>query len=151
MSDIYEDDFAVWADEQARALRAHVDGGNVPVDWAHVIEEIEGLAGSDRRELRNRIRTIMTHLLKLQFSKDEAPRRGWTDTVIEQRGRLDTLLADNRSMGGDIIAVIAGQIEKARWEASESLARHGDAGVVDPAAILTPDQVLGHWWPTPAA
>ncbi len=43
MSD-YETDFAVWAEEQASAIRDHLAGGNRPVDWAHVIEEIESWA-----------------------------------------------------------------------------------------------------------
>ena len=34
-----------------------------------------------------------------------------------------------------------------RQDAERALRDHGDGGVVDPAAALTEDQVLGEWWP----
>lgn len=147
MSDLYETDFAVWANEQAQAIRDHLDGGNRPVDWAHIIEEIESLGASDRRELRNRLRTIMVHLFKLRFANDVAPRQGWIDTVIEQRVQLETLLDENRSLRATVDAIISRDIDAARAAAEDALARHGDSGTIDPDATFTVGQVLDKWLP----
>jgi hypothetical protein len=147
MSSDYYSDFAAWADEQARALRAHRSGGNEPIDWEHLIEEVEGLAASDRRELRNRLRVTMVHLLKLRFGADPGPRAGWRETVVEQRRAIETLLDENTSMRKTVGSLVATLSARARQDAERALRDHGDGGVVDLTASLTEDQVLGDWWP----
>lgn len=147
MGSDYHSDFAAWADEQARALRSHRSGGNEPVDWEHLIEEVEGLAASDRRELRNRLRVAMVHLLKLRFGVDPGPLAGWRETVVEQRRAIETLLDENASMRKTVGALVARLSGTVRQDADRALRDHGDGGVVDPAASLTEEQVLGEWWP----
>jgi hypothetical protein len=34
------------------------------LDVENLVEELEGLAGRDKRELKNRLRTLLEHLLK---------------------------------------------------------------------------------------
>jgi Domain of unknown function DUF29 len=150
MSDNYETDFAIWADGQALALRDHLAGGNRPVDWKHIIEEIESLGASDRRELRNRLQTIMIHLFKLQYSRDGLPRRGWGETVAEHRDRLDDLLRENHSLRAEVSTYIAQEIYRARKRAAEAFIRFDDTGVIDPDATLTAEQVLTDWYPPEA-
>ncbi len=64
---LYDADFFLWTQEQARLLRnsAHA-ATNLPLDWENLAEEVEDLGRSNRRELRNRLRVVMEHLLKLQ-------------------------------------------------------------------------------------
>ena len=58
MSDLYDTDIALWSEQQARLLRRHAAGkpvNNDDLDWQNIAEEIESLAKSDRREIRNRL------------------------------------------------------------------------------------------------
>jgi hypothetical protein len=47
----YDDDFALWAEEQAAALR---EGRFTELDLPRLLEEIDDLSGSIRREIRSR-------------------------------------------------------------------------------------------------
>ena len=65
---LYETDVAAWADEQARLLRAAAAGdqeSRARIDWENVIEEIETLGRTERRELLSHLEIILIHLLKL--------------------------------------------------------------------------------------
>jgi hypothetical protein len=63
----YEDDFFEWTVEQARLLR----GGELSeIDAANIAEEIESMGLSDRRELRNRLIVLLSHLLKWAYQPD---------------------------------------------------------------------------------
>ena len=55
----YKKDFAAWLKDQAR--RAPRGEG---LDLENVAEELEGMARSDRREIRIRLSILLTHLLK---------------------------------------------------------------------------------------
>ena len=57
----YEADFVAWLEDQARhARRGELDA----LDLENIAEELEGMARSDRREIRNRLTVLLTHLLK---------------------------------------------------------------------------------------
>ena len=90
----YEGDFVAWLEDQARrARRGDTDG----LDLDNIAEELEGLARSDRREIRNRLKVLLLHLLKYQFQ----PRRrtsGWRGTIIEQRRRIAGLIEESPSL-----------------------------------------------------
>ncbi len=105
------------------------------------------MGASDRRELRNRLNTIMVHLFKLRFGHDARPRGGSVETIGEQRNRLRVLLDDNRSLRRDLDAYVARETDAARELARQALAGYGDAGRIDPDAAFTAGQVLGDWWP----
>ena len=90
----YEDDFVAWLEDQAqRARRGEVDA----LDLENIAEELEGMARSDRREIRNRLIVLLTHLLKYVFQ----PRRrssSWVSTIVEQRTRIATVIDDSPSL-----------------------------------------------------
>ena len=64
----YDTDLYLWCERQADLLRRIAAGERVndEVDWLNIAEEIESLGKSQRRELRNRIRVVLEHLIKLQ-------------------------------------------------------------------------------------
>jgi len=51
----YEEDFVAWLEDQARRARCGETDG---LDLENIAEELEGMARSDRREIRNRLATV---------------------------------------------------------------------------------------------
>jgi hypothetical protein len=99
----YEEDFYLWSQEMAQALeeRRFED-----IDVEHLAEEIRDLGKSERRELANRLRVIMTHLLKLRF-QPERRSGSWEATLTIQRKELQKLLRDMPSLRAVIAEEIA--------------------------------------------
>ncbi len=145
----YDTDLALWAEEQARALRdvGHA-GTNLPIDWENVAEEIEALGKSQGRELASRIRTILVHLLKLQGSPATEPSAGWRETIQVQRNEIEAVLADSPSLRPTIPTVIDNELGKARRVAALALAGYGEQSRVDLGSLCySADQVLEDWFP----
>jgi len=84
---LYEKDFFRWTEQQSSALReAARSTTNLPLDWENLAEEVESLGRSQRHELRGRIAVILEHLLKLEHSPANDPRRGWMETIARAVG-----------------------------------------------------------------
>jgi Domain of unknown function DUF29 len=90
----YDEDLYAWSLQQAASLRARRADS---LDWEHLAEEIEWMVGRDRRELKNRLRIILLHLLKWQ---GQPARRGasWRKTLRTQRGHIKDLLQESPSL-----------------------------------------------------
>jgi hypothetical protein len=149
MSD-YDTDLLLWSERQAALLRRAAAGERVndQVDWENIAEEIESVGKSGRRELTNRIRTILTHLIKLLVSEATEPRPGWHETVIEQRAAVETVLDDSPSLRATVPTIINKCLPSARAAALASLAAYGEQSRVGPVVLdFTADQVLGPWLP----
>jgi hypothetical protein len=92
--DLYDADLLAWLEQQARYLRA---GQLDRLDVAHLIEELEAMGGSQRRELKSRLEILLMHMLK----RDAQPRRrsrSWQSTIVEQRARIADLLEQSPSL-----------------------------------------------------
>jgi hypothetical protein len=149
--DLYHSDFYAWTQAQGRAIRAVGSGGNAPVDWGNVAEEIETLGRAERRELTSRIGTIIEHLLKLSVSPAEAPRRGWAATVLRTRPEIEDLLDESPSLRPELPALVRQIGPKSAKLVADLLRNEGE---LTPerrdrlAAIeFTPEQVFGDWLP----
>jgi hypothetical protein len=83
-----------WAQETIEKLR---QGRWEEVEIDYLLEELEEMAGSDRRELRNRLSVLLAHLLKWKY---QPKRRGrsWIATIKEQRLMVQDVLEDNPSL-----------------------------------------------------
>jgi hypothetical protein len=60
---LYQQDLYAWSRAQADLLRA---GRFAELDLERLIEEIEDVGGALKRSVRNRVRTIIEHLLNLE-------------------------------------------------------------------------------------
>jgi hypothetical protein len=145
----YDTDLALWAQNQARALRdAGRAGTNLPIDWGNVAEEIEALGKSQTRELASRIRTILVHLLKLRVSPATEPRAGWRETIAEQRAEIERVLEDSPSLRQSAGQVIAKELAPARRQVLLALADYEETPQVDVAHVsYSESEVLGDWFP----
>jgi len=81
----YDTDFYGWALHQVALLR---NEEYAELDVANLIEEIEAIARSEKRQLANRLRVLLVHLLKLSLDPHGDPARGWRSTIREQRHRI---------------------------------------------------------------
>ncbi len=113
MTGLYERDFYAWTHEQASLLR---DGRLAEADIVHLIEELESMGRSERRELVNRLTVLLLHLLKWRF---QPALRGnsWRLSVKEQRIRLASHLADNPSLKAEFNRAISQAYRLAAIEA----------------------------------
>ncbi len=98
-SSAYDSDFYAWSLEQARLL---AERRFDLIDLPNIIEEIESLGRSQHSQLDERIARLLEHLIKLQTSSAIDPRRGWKNTVSEQRRRIERLLRDNPSLRREV-------------------------------------------------
>lgn len=112
---LYDTDFYAWTQQQATLLR---DEEFAELDLHNLIEEIEAMGRSEKRELASRLQVLLMHLLKWQFQ--EATRcRSWQNTIRTQRSDLARLLADNPSLRATVPDVIAQVYPDAVLDASE--------------------------------
>jgi Domain of unknown function DUF29 len=91
---LYDEDLLAWAERQAAHLRA---GQLDRLDVEHLIEELEAMAGKLRRELKNRLRILLAHLLKWQ-AQPKRRSRSWAAAIAEQRDQIEALLEENPSL-----------------------------------------------------
>lgn len=90
----YDGDIVAWASEQARLLRA---GLFSQLDIEHVIEEIEDVGKSEKRELASRLAVLLAHLLKWQY-QPERQGNSWRRTIKEQRNVTALLIKKTPSL-----------------------------------------------------
>jgi hypothetical protein len=94
IEELYEQDFYVWTQRQAEALRRLAETRpNVELDFPHLIEEVEDLGTSQRDAVRSPVRRIIEHCLKLEYSPALDPRGGWYDSIIDARAERDDKLS----------------------------------------------------------
>jgi hypothetical protein len=91
---LYEQDFAAWAEQQARALR---ERRWEDVDLEHVAEEIESMGSEQESKLESYLEILILHLLKWQF---QPIRRNpsWRRSMAFSRARIERVLRKNPSL-----------------------------------------------------
>lgn len=93
-SKLYETDFYGWTQQQAAILKA---GKLSDLDVMNLMEEIESMGGSERRELESRLEVLFMHLLKWKYQPSHRG-KSWTLTIKEQRRKILRHLAKNPSL-----------------------------------------------------
>ena len=119
MSDLYDEDFILWTEQQATLLRRRAAGeliNDTELDWQNLAEEIEAVGGNTRRELRHRLTRLLQHLLKWHY-QPERRSRSWRATIRTQRQEIEDLLADNPSLRAKLPAFVAAAYPRARADA----------------------------------
>jgi DNA-binding SARP family transcriptional activator len=88
-----DDDFHGWLLAQASALRQQHYS---LLDWDHLADELEAMAARDRRELKERLKNLLLHLLKFKFQADELHRHNsWRSSVREACEQISDILEDS--------------------------------------------------------
>lgn len=112
---LYDQDFYLWIETISKQLKA---GKFAEIDLANLIEEIESMGKSEKRELKSRLIVLLMHLLKWQYQPEKRS-ESWRSTITEQRICIELLLEDSPSLQPLLIEIFADCYEKARLKASE--------------------------------
>ena len=86
---LYEEDIVLWVEDTVAKLKA---GDFANVDLVNLIEEVESLGISQRRELFSRLNRLLEHLLKRLYVNSPEHFNGWEQTIRHQRVELIKLL-----------------------------------------------------------
>jgi hypothetical protein len=100
---LYEQDFSLWVKDTVQKLKAK---NTENLDWEHLIEEIEGLTRSDRREIKHRLITLFEHALKRRYVPVNECYRGWELTIKRTQSKLQDILDDSPSLRSYLLEII---------------------------------------------
>lgn len=149
----YDEDFYAWTRDQAKHLRAQARlRKNEPIDWPLLAEEVENLGNEQRRAVASHLERLIQYLLKLEFAKDQTPRRQWLLSIDGARAEID------RRWTATIACDITPALEKAhargRRAAALELEDHGESETARdlPEGLhYTLEQLLDEdWYPAAA-
>ena len=91
---LYDTDFHLWLEATIKQLK---ERNFEAVDLENLIEEIESMGRSEKRELKSRTVVLVMHLLKWKYQPNKRT-RSWLSTIMEQRRELVFLLQDSPSL-----------------------------------------------------
>lgn len=145
VSTLYDTDFYLWIQHTVEALKQQ-DWDRV--DWDNLIEEVESMGRSEKRELKSRLLVILEHLLKLMFWESEKPQnaRGWRNMVIEQRNQVDLILEDSPSLKPWLTESFVESYAKARQQTLQKYGLPVDRFPTQPPFSLE-DVLNANWLP----
>ena len=90
---LYDQDFYQWTQEQAGLLKI---GALSQLDVENLIEEIESMGKSQKKELISRLTVLIAHLLKWDY-QPERRGRSWELTIKAQRVQIRRHISENPS------------------------------------------------------
>lgn len=134
---LYDQDFYLWTQDQARRLRA-LQGDN-RLDTGNLAEEVADLGRGELNKVMSHLRQALVHLLKAAWVSDERLRAGWT---AEIRVHLDEA-ADAFTPGMRQKIDLDREWRRAWPIAAGKLIENGDTSLPDPVACpFTLDDLL---------
>ncbi len=99
---LYNSDFLAWVDETTAKLRAR-DFDTLDIE--NLIEEIDSLGASQRKELLSRLTVLLEHLIKRIYINMPQEFNCWVRSIRNQRTEIEILIAQSLSL-------------KSRWDQS---------------------------------
>lgn len=142
---LYDQDILLWVEDTVSKLKSR-DFTHLDLD--NLIEEVESLGISQRKELLSRLTTLLEHLLKRLYVNLPDDYNGWERTIREQRRQIRILLKDAPSL-------------KARWPetfiqawelaSADVREEYTDISFPDqwPLSAGLEDLLSQHFWQTP--
>lgn len=116
---LYDRDYYLWIKTTIDQIK---DRDFNLVDWDNLLEELESLVKSDKRELENRLTVLVEHLLKLAYweAERENNARCWRNTIKEQRRQIGKLFKYSPSLKTFLEESFAECYADARIDAADS-------------------------------
>jgi hypothetical protein len=114
---LYDSDFNAWIQQNILLLK---ESRLNEIDTAHLIEELEDMGKSDKRELKSRLRVLIAHLLKWQYQAEQRS-TSWESSIREHRKELSFLLKDIPSLKNAVDAAVVEIYDDAvEWASDET-------------------------------
>lgn len=110
---LYQEDYYGWLQENAQLIR---EKRFSEIDVENIVEELESMGKSEKRELSSRLTVLLMHLLKWQYQTVKRS-TSWRNTIAVQRIDIRELLEDSPSLKSEILDKIAVAYEKAQLAA----------------------------------
>ncbi|MCI4624432.1 MAG: DUF29 domain-containing protein [Candidatus Magnetoovum sp. WYHC-5] len=107
---LYERDFYEWGLYNAELLR---QGRLSEIDIENIAEELESMSRRDKREVGNRLKLLIAHLLKWQYQSIRRS-NSWRSTISDQRAQIKYLIKDSPSLKHSIEVIISESFEDAK-------------------------------------
>jgi hypothetical protein len=144
---LYETDFYAWTQAQAKERRRFArTRPSLPLDLAHLAEEVQDLGKSERDAVFSLAQQIMQYFLLIEHSPAVDQRFHWMDEVDEFRDQIEPKLSPTirRHLKRDLGDVFA----RARRRVQRKMSRRGGhqaAAALPGECPYTLDQILGDW------
>jgi hypothetical protein len=149
---LYEDDFYAWTRHQARALRRlKALRLNTDLDLDHLAEEVRDLGSEQLYAIQSQGERLIEHLLKLEHSRHDQPRRPWMLSVNGARREIARRLT--ATLRKRLLASLPQLYANARTDAVLALEDHGEPDAVaalPPTCPYTLEQLLDPDWLPPS-
>lgn len=91
---LYNTDFNLWIEQTIKQLKS---GDFNEIDIDNLIEEIESMGRSEKREVKSCFAVLIMHLLKWKYQPSKRS-NSWLTTIRKQRLQLSLLLEDSPSL-----------------------------------------------------
>ncbi len=112
---LYDQDFYLWTQATAQKLK---EGKFNELDIPNLVEEVESMGRSERRELKSRLIVLLMHLLKWEYQPEKRS-QSWRSTIVEQRICIEELIEDSPSLQPLISELFDACYQKARQKAAD--------------------------------
>jgi hypothetical protein len=114
-NELYEADFYAWTQKQARLLRERRFDD---LDLDNLVDEVRSVGSSEKREIRSRLKVLLSHLLKWKF---QPGLRGpsWRRTIRDQREAIADIVQHSPSLRSYVFRAIRTTYTGATVAASE--------------------------------
>ena len=111
----YLEDYGAWITAQIDLLRdEHFD----ELDIENLLEELEGLSGSNFDAFVSAIRIVLIHMLKWDIQTDYRS-RSWALTITEHRRRIERRLQKSPSYKARIDEAVTDSYRRARYDTAK--------------------------------
>ena len=112
---LYEKDFVLWADTQAKLLKK---GQINLIDIDNLIEEIESLSKSDKKAIYNHLINWFMHKLKWDYQSEKRT-KSWERTINNSRRQILLLIKFSPSLKNHLKKYFLDAYQDAREDAAK--------------------------------
>ncbi|MGL5923398.1 DUF29 domain-containing protein [Chroococcidiopsis sp.] len=132
----YDTDYGLWLTEQIERLKTH-QWEQLDVD--NLIEELEQLNKSNKRELYSYLVVVLSHLLKWQY-QPQMRSGSWRGSISNGRKRIGRLFKDQPSLKPYVAEILVeAYAEACEWASEETGI---PSAFFPPECLYTVEQIL---------